>query len=313
MYPGAPAPPGVPPAAAALVFLFLAAPAAGQEWQPPIALPSIPADPALPAPGPRTSVGPLTPEPLRNSLGWRAGVATQGLFGSGQGRPLAYVAAGARYKTETVYIDLHFPILVGGLDATQYLFFSEIYETSAPFTFFELINGPYQLAYIEPLHLQLGRTFTLFPFAQDADELPPGQIPDLGAPLWLSIGVVGVADFVVFDLPRFQGEIDDFDFTAPDLTDPIVMGPGAFVALGLGVGSTGELDLALELARDVVDFGGYLPSSSNWVIGLDVDYAVDFSDDFGAFVRGRLSTYTHVTDPLIVTLSFSGGMLVRLF
>ena len=302
-----------PAAALGLLLLLCGAPLWAQGRPGAVELPELPEEAELALPTPAEPVEPPTVAPLRDSLGWRAGAVVQGLFGSGQGRPLGYVAAGARYKTDTVYIDIHFPALVGGLDAAQYLFFSEILEAGAPFAFFELVNGPYQLAYIEPLHLQLGRTFTLFPFAEDPDELPPGQLPDPGAPLQLSVGVVGVTDFVVFDLPRFQGDIEEFDFTAPELTDPIVIGPGVFVAVGLPAGSTGEVDLALELARDVVDFAGYIPTSSNWIISIDADYEVDFSDDFGAYLRGRLSTYTHLTDPLIVTLSFSGGMIVRLF
>jgi hypothetical protein len=243
------------------------------------------------------------PEPLRDRLAWRSGVLGQGMLGSGQQRPLLYLSTGLRYKTDIVYFQLELPLLVGAVDAAQFLFQRDVFDSPSAFGLFTVLNSPYQYAYIEPLHLRVGRTFTLYPFAENDDR---------GAPMRLSAGVAGIAELVIFDLPRFNGDIEDFDFENPELNDPVVIGPGAFFAIGGDI-PLSEYDVALVVARDLVDFEGYTGTSGGWIFSLDVDYHVDITRLFGAFMRARVSTYTHVTDPVILTTSFSLGVAARLF
>ena len=267
---------------------------------------SAPAQAQPPAPRPRDdapSDGLPTPAPrraLRDSVVWRIGPSFHAMFGSGQGRPLTYPTLAVRYKVDEIFFDAQLPIVFGGMDAAQYYARKGWLDSNAAFNLFEALNDTPQYAYIEGAQARFGRTFQAALFARDDEP---------GLPVRLTLGALAFAELVIFEARLLGAPLEDLDETIG--IDPLVVGVGAFSALGVALPSS-ELDLSLSLARDVASQGDYTPRSG-WIISSEIDAQIDIYGDWGMFARWRVSAYTHPDDGLAWTTGFSTGVAFRLF
>lgn len=238
--------------------------------------------------------------PLHEDFTIRFGPTFHAMFDSYQGRPFAYPGIGFRKKSPRFYFDLHIPILLGGVDALFYLFQQQLLRSDNAINLFETLNQPRQYVYFEASHLKIGPSWrrTL------------GERNGRPRPFDLSAGVVGVADFVVFDAKLLGAPIPD-DANINDIVqrDPIVLGLGLFGAIGANRGPA-STDLALEVARDLFNWQAYTPAPG-WIISLDMDTQLEIVEDLAMTARGRLSTYTHVPGERIFSFSVTTGMSFR--
>lgn len=241
-----------------------------------------------------------TDRPLHTKLSWRVGPVLNALYGSNQGRPFIYPYVGARYKVDDLYVDVHAPAVLGMLDGLAFLFQDQIADVPREqnVNLFELANDLRHYAFFQIIDLRLGQTFTIDPWATETTT---------GFPLQLSVGAEGFFDFVLFDLPGFTGDLDDFDFNATVQRDPVVGAVGLFGAVGAHVGPFSG-DLALVFARDLFDWDAYAPASG-WIIALDSDLQIEITPNIGMYVRPRWSFYTHVEGSLIQTLVLTAGVV----
>lgn len=234
---------------------------------------------------------------LEDSVGWQMGLSFNGLFSSGQGRPFTYPALGWRYKHDGLYVDVTAPAAFAALDALQYFFQDQIVDD--PFNLFQSINGALQLFYVEGLHARLGGTYALRLFKTDKDA---------GIPVTVTYGLVGYADWVIFDAvflgtpPEDLGDIED-----NISLDPVVVGPGGFVGLLWSVGHV-TVDVALEVGRDLVDLSAYVPQPG-WMIGATMDLNIRITDKFGMFLHPRYTVYTHVPERWVKTMAVHTGVI----
>jgi hypothetical protein len=251
---------------------------------------------AQPAGGPAQVVMPWAERPVEEGLGWRFGVVAQGLFNSNQNWPFTYLNLGVRYKTDAYYVDLHAPLLVVGLDMLSTLIQGGI-GVNKPFFLFDALNTYDELRYAEGAILKLGQSF---PFDLS---LADGSI----APMRFSFGLMAVAELVAFD--TVERDLEEFEELTP--YDPMVIAPGAFVALG-GKAPMTRYDLSFGAGLDVYD-----PSSNTgapaWVLFLDLDVQFSVRTDVAIYIRNRLSTYVTDIDAWIFTNGFSGGITWRFF
>ncbi|MEM1348454.1 MAG: hypothetical protein AAGI01_07870, partial [Myxococcota bacterium] len=167
----------------------------------------------------------------------RFGPAFNAMLGSGQGRPFTYPYIGGRYKTETTYIDLHLTGLFGALDAAQYFTQEALIQNPRAFNLFQTLNEPQHYAFFEALHVRAGRTFVANrkKITQRTESPDPEAISQrIPAPLYVSVGAVGIADFVLFDLALLDPStnLEDINLSEIITSDPVVVGAGGFVAVG---------------------------------------------------------------------------------
>lgn len=233
--------------------------------------------------------------PLVDDWGWRAGGMMSGLFNSGQGRPFVYFDTGFRLKQPPFYVDVKLPVLVVGFDAAVFLFQSEALGIRSASDFVRLLNEEYHMMFVEAANLKLGRSFRV----GDVDV-------NLGGALSL--------EFVFFQ--SLLQELDPEEFRGVDdrfAADPLVVMVGGFTGIswrfdeGLGM-----FDLAVGGGPDVFSFDGEYQPNSGFVFFLDGELVYEWSYYVGGYLRGRLSTYTHLTDPLSVTFVTQFGLLFRL-
>jgi hypothetical protein len=238
---------------------------------------------------------PERPAP-RHSTALRIGVLNSGLFESGQGRPLIYFDFGFRLKSDEYYVDLKLPAFVAGLDFGLFEI-QRLLGVRPPFNLFNALNNPVQYAFMEPAHLRLGPTFPL------AWGNPP---------LRASVGLFSLFDFVFFDLALIGiADGEDFeDLDSPEASDPFIIGVGGFAALG-GDLPRAAWDVALGAGIDVYQQQNY-QTTDGWILYTDFEVQIDATDQLGAYIRARLSTYTH-TKPIVATLVLSYGAAMKLF
>ena len=238
--------------------------------------------------------------PLHEDFTWRFGPTFHAMFDSFQGRPFAYPGIGFRKKSPTFYFDLHIPLLMGGIDGLLYLFQQQLLRSSNAVNLFETLNQPRQYVFFEATHLKIGPSWRRI----------VGEKSGRPRPIDLSAGVVGVADFVVFDAKLLGMPIPD-DANINDIVqrDPIVLGLGLFGAVGANRGPA-SADIALEVARDLFNWQAYTPAPG-WVISADLDTQLQIVDDLAMSARGRLSTYTHVPGERIFSFSVTTGISFR--
>lgn len=230
--------------------------------------------------------------PTRDSFAIRVGAISSGLFDSNQGRPFFYLDTGLRYKTDRFYIDLKLPAFVAGLDWASFQL-QGLLGINEPFNLFEAANDPIQYAaYLEPAHVRLGQTW------------PLGD-----GSYRISAGFFTLVDFVFFDLALFNRDPEEFSIDAPDANDPFVLAPGGFVSIG-GDLPLSEWDFAIGVGPDVYQNEDYVPTNGVVIYG-DIEVEIDPLRDIGAYIRTRLSTYTH-TSKLVWTMIASYGFALRL-
>ena len=239
--------------------------------------------------------------PLNRAIGWRFGPTLNGFFGSQQGRPLVYPNLGWRYKTNGLYIDINAPGLFGALDFGQYSLQQSF--NPDPFNLFLSLNEPGQFVYIEAMHLRAGPLFNLRLFK---DKTNPG------IPLTVAVGVVGIADWVIFDAVFLGRKFEDIDDLNDYISiDPIVVGVGGFVSLLWEVNHV-TVDLAFEVGRDLVDLASIYIPQSGWIIGLDMDVHINILQNMGMYIRPRLSMFTHLPEDNVYTMVMSAGVIFSL-
>ena len=207
-----------------------------------------------------------------------------------------YFDFGLRYKTSEHYIDLRIPAFVAGIDLLSHQF-QTLIGVNNPFNVFEWANEPiHYAAFLEPGHVRLGQTYsTVFPG---------------GAPLRLTGGVFTLIDFVFFDLAIANLDPEEFqDIHDPSATDPFVLAPGGFIAIG-GDAPLSEWDFAVGVGPDVYQDDNYVPSNGIVIYG-DLEVQIDPLKKMGAYVRTRVSTYTHETQ-LLWTIVASYGVALSL-
>ena len=235
---------------------------------------------------------------LDDSVGWQLGPSFNGLFSSGQGRPFAYPALGWRYKHDGMYVDVTAPAAFAALDALQYFFQGELVDD--PFNLFQSINGALQLFYVEALHARVGGTYAVRLFKTDEDE---------GVPVTLTYGLVGYADWVIFDAVFLGAPPEDLGDIEQNISlDPVVVGPGGFVGLLWRVSHV-TVDVALEVGRDLVEVSAYVPQSG-WMLGASMDLNIRILDKFGMFFHPRYTVYTHVPDRWLKTMAVHSGVIL---
>lgn len=242
-------------------------------------------------------IPPPEPEvPPRDSFALKVGFLHSWLFDSNQGRPFIYLDFGLRLKTDEFYIDVKLPALVAGIDFLLYQL-QRLVGVNSPFNLFEAVNQPiHYAAFLEPANLRLGQTF----------------VTRLGGerPLKLTAGIFALFDFVFFDLALAQQDPEEFnDIADPNANDPFVVAVGGFVAIGSDLPYS-EWDLALGVGPDIFQDDGYVPNSG-LVIFADLDVQIDPLRNVGAYLRTRLSTYTH-TSPIVWTMTLSYGVALKL-
>lgn len=246
----------------------------------------------------------FTAEPdFVDDLGWRVGFLNSGLFGSGQGRPFIYFDTGLRLKNDEIYVDIKTPLIAGGIDFLLWTLATEAFGDDTAFNFFETFNEPIQYgAFLEAAMLRLGPTIPTYPFANQ-----DGQ----GAPLRLSFGLTGLADFVFFDLLLQDLEPEEFEeLDDPSANDPAVLAFGGFVSMG-GDAPLSEYDFAIGVAYDVFTDDRYV-ENNGLVVYLDFEWVIGITDDVGAYIRTRFSTYTHISVEIPVTALATYGVVLRL-
>ena len=238
--------------------------------------------------------------PLHEDFTLRFGPTFHAMFNSFQGRPFAYPGIGFRKKSPTFYFDLHIPLLMGGIDALLYLFQQQLLRSDNAVNLFQALNQPRQYVFFEATHLKIGPSLRRF----------IGEKSGRPRPINLSGGVVGVADFVVFDAKLLGMPIPD-DANINDIVqrDPIVLGLGLFGAVGANRGPA-SADIALAVARDLFNWQAYTPAPG-WIISADLDTQLQIVDDLAMSARGRLSTYTHVPGERIFSFSVTTGISFR--
>lgn len=232
--------------------------------------------------------------PPRDSFALKVGFLNSWLFDSNQGRPFIYLDFGFRLKTNEFYIDAKLPAIVAGLDFVSYRF-QRLLGIASPFNLFEAVNKPIQYAaYLEPVNIKLGQTFVL------------GN----KAPIRLTAGIFTLLDFVFFDLAQANQDPEEFK-TIDDgnAEDPFVAAVGGFVSIG-GDAPISEWDVAVGTGPDIYQNDGYVPNSGFVIFG-DLDLQIDPLRDVGAYIRARLSTYTH-TAPIVWTMTISYGVALKL-
>lgn len=239
--------------------------------------------------------------PLDQSLGWRFGPTLNGFFGSQQGRPLVYPYIGWRYKTDGLYLDIHAPGVFGALDFLQNTLQKGIFND--PFNLFLTLNEAGQFVFVEAAHVRVGPLYNLRLF-KDAD--------NPGIPLTIAVGVVGIADWVIFDAVFLGRKFEDIDDLNDYISiDPIVIGAGGFVSM-MWKSKHVTVDLALEVGRDFVDLASVYIPQSGWILSADLDVHINILQNMGMYFRTRPSIYTHLPEDNVYTMSLSTGVIFSL-
>lgn len=238
---------------------------------------------------------------LKDGLAMRVGFSFHNMFGSHQGRPLIYPHFGVRLKSDKLYIDAHLPALIGGLDYLQYKFQERILGTDTEFNLFGALNQPMHYVFFEVGHVRIGST----------KELLPGRLNNkLKSALKLSGGVVGFADFVVFEARSSSETIEDGEALENLLTrDPGVLGAGLFGSIGSSKNNF-SYDLAVEVGRDLWAWQAYEPNPG-WMLSADVDLQFDIVENLGGFIRTRATYYTHGSRPRVFGTNTATGITFR--
>lgn len=241
-------------------------------------------------------------KPLGLDFNVRFGASAHAMSDSLQGRPLAYPTLGLRKKSATFYFDAHLTILMTLIDGLIFVVQEEILDVQDSFSTMGTVNEPRHYVFGEAAHIRLGPT-TTFTF----DSRIRANTTHL---VRLSGGVVGLADWVVFDATRQTDALgEDQDIGDIIVQDPVVIGAGVFGAIG-GWRDPFSYDLALEVGYDLVNWGGFTPSRG-WIFALDGDIQVDLVDNAGLYGRARISAYTHLPDSLTYTFALSTGVSMR--
>ena len=238
---------------------------------------------------------------LKDGLAMRVGFSFHNMVGSNQGRPLIYPHFGARLKSDKLYIDANLPALIGGLDYLQYKFQERVLGTDTEFNLFEALNEPAQYVFFELGHVRIGST----------REFVPGQ-PNykLKFPIRLSGGIVGFADFVVFEARGLSAAIEDGEALENLLSrDPGVLGAGIFGSIG-GSKNNFAYDLALEVGRDLWEWEAY-DLNPGWMLSADVDLQFDIVENLGGYIRTRATYYTHGSRPRVFGTNTATGITFR--
>lgn len=233
--------------------------------------------------------------PLPDVWGWRVGGQMSGLFNSGQGRPLVYFDMGFRLKKAPLYVDLKLPILMGGFDAILFLLQSEILKIRSASDFARLFNDETHMLFIEPVNTKIGWSLKMDGYD-------------------FNVGGAALVDFVFFQ--SLLQNVDPEDFEGIDdsfATDPLVIMVGGFLGFSTHFDDrNGMFDLAVGGGPDVFSFDSEYQPNSGFVIFLDGEVVYQWTHHVGGYVRARLSTYTHMTDPLSVTLVTNFGAIIRM-
>jgi hypothetical protein len=233
--------------------------------------------------------------PLPDVWGWRVGGQMSGLFNSGQGRPLVYFDMGFRLKKAPLYVDLKLPILMGGFDAMLFLFQSEVLKIRSASDFARLFNDETHMLFIEPVNTKIGWSLKMDGYD-------------------FNVGGAALVDFVFFQSLLQNVDPDDFEGIDDSFaTDPLVIMVGGFLGFSTHFDDrNGMFDLAVGGGPDVFSFDSEYQPNSGFVIFLDGELVYQWTHHVGGYVRARLSTYTHMTDPLSVTLVTNFGAIIRM-
>lgn len=231
--------------------------------------------------------------PLLDSWTFRAGATLSGLFNSNQGRPFVYFDLGLRLKNDVAFVDIHAPVVPFGFDMLFYAI-REALDIPGSEDFARAINEEFNMVYFEPLSLKLGRTFV-----SGSDRF--------------TLGLVAAAEFVFFQ--ALISQVDPEEFRGIDdrfAVDPLIVLVGGFVSWGQAFDDhRGAFNIAVGGGPDVFTFDAEYQPNSGAVIFLDSEVAYQFTHGVGGYIRPRLATYTHLTDPLTVTLVVNFGLLFR--
>ena len=161
------------------------------------------------------------------------------------------------------------------------------------------MNKPIQYAaFMEPANVKLGQRYTF-------------EVGERAQKLRLTAGIFTLFDFVFFQLALAQQDPETFeDIDNPEANDPYTVGVGGFVSIG-GDAPLTEWDLAIGAGPDIFSNADYV-STTGFVLFADLDLQIDPLDDVGAYIRTRLSTYTH-TSPIVWTMVVNYGVALKLF
>lgn len=239
--------------------------------------------------------------PLHKTLGWRVGPTFHGMWSSLQGRPFIYPSFGWRYKPGDLYVDLQAPFIAAIFDAGIWAIQDQLLGLREPFSFFETINEAQHYAFIEVSHLRVGQSIN-FRLGKSEDRE--------GVPFSLNLGVVGIADWVVFEARQLGRALEDLDDLQDEIDlDPFVVGAGGFVGV-MATAGIATVDLNLEIAPDLYSPSDSYTDQSGWVFGADLEVLLTITDNFGMVLRARHSLYTHLPDLNLWTTSVNTGIIL---
>lgn len=226
-----------------------------------------------------------TPSPLT----WRFGVGLHGLINSKQGRPLIYPDLGARYESERLFVALHVPGAVAGVDLGAMLIRQRLLRRPGAEPVLLAINTTPQLVQAEIAALRIGQ---LWDVRLGADPKKDRE----GLPVQLAAGIVGVADWAIMEARLLSEPIDEeTSLGSIIITDPLVIGLGVFGAVRQERGAF-KAELSLSVARDMFQWEQY-SRLTGFIIAPEIDVHFTLFKGFGVYTRGRLATYTHVKNP----------------
>ena len=240
---------------------------------------------------------------LHQRLNLRMGPTFNGMWSSEQGRPFVYPYVGLRYKPDDLYLDLHLPAIMALADAAQWAIQDRLIGVPSAFNLFERANGPPQYIMIEVAHARLGQSFPVLLGASPTSA---------GVPLTLHAGLVGVADWVLFEARTLGRPFEDLDdINGQVRVDPYVLGLGLFVGASWRTSRT-HLELALEVSRDLLSPSDSYDAQPGWILGAELELTLEILAGFGMFLRVRQSVYTHLDDLMVWGTALTTGVTLSL-
>ncbi len=228
-------------------------------------------------------------------LGLRVGFLLQNLSPGELTLPFRYLDLGLRYKAGEYYFDLRAPAMSVVLDGLWYVFNEFVLDRYTEL-FLERLN--FDFAYWELAHARLGYRTQLS---------PPENFRTWTEPVDLAVGFFGTLDLVfLYNLRGVERE----DLTTYGYDDPLVVGTGAFVALGR-TSDRMQFDMSLGLGwtlRGVEEN----PDRRIGLILLDADFLFEIRGGFGAYIRPRATLFiTRLSRQVSAGMGLTGGLNVR--
>lgn len=226
---------------------------------------------------------------IHEQTGLWGGLLVNGMFGADSPETFQYFDFGLRHKRGEYHIELRAPALALMIDVLYML--TGWFASEVPEPLITRLN-PSDPGHWELGHARLGYRFLL---------VPPGDFELWSGPVETAVGFFGTADLISFANRR---DVDQSELNSLGYDDPLVLGAGAFVALGT-TREEMQYDVAFGVGRGIRGMENDPEREVTiFMTDLDLQYAPG-GRNFAWYLRPRLTGYVTRLSP---SVNVGGGL-----